>query len=110
MVAQLRFIPQLSGGCQDQISAPLRRQRFLGKVIEGEPELVSVGVALDVQFVAYMFQADYVVKYSLVGFAELENGKGIHREPMISFQRQDPYRDVRQFREIRQSLKLRMHH
>ena len=70
-------------------------------MVEGEPELVSVGVALNVQLVAYVFQAHYVVKYGLVGLTELENGKRIHREPMISFERQDPYRDVRQLREIR---------
>jgi hypothetical protein len=54
-------------------------EAFLGKVFEGEPELVGIGVTLDIQFVTQVLQADYIVKHSLVGTAELENGKRIHR-------------------------------
>ncbi len=53
-------------------------------MIESESELMSIGIALDIQLVVYVLQANYVTKHSLVGLAELQNGKGIYREPMIA--------------------------
>jgi hypothetical protein len=32
-------------------------------MVESEPELISTGIAFDVQLVAQVFQADYVVKH-----------------------------------------------
>jgi hypothetical protein len=69
-------------------------------VVEGEPELVSIGIALDVQLIDKMFQADNIMKHSLVGFAELEDRKRVQREPMISFEWQDLDSYVSQLRAL----------
>ena len=63
-------------------------------MLESEPELVCVGIALDVQLVAQVFNADDVVKRRLVGFAEPQNGKRVHGEPVAAAERQDLNSDV----------------
>jgi hypothetical protein len=97
---QLCVIPHLPGGCQDKFSAVLPRKRFFGKMVECEPELMSIGITFHVQLVAYVFQANYVVKHDLVGLTELENRKRIYSKTVIFLERQDLYCDVRQFGEL----------
>ena len=69
----LETVNYLSRDCQHQISAVLGGERFLTKMVESKPELMRVGIAFDVQLVAHVFQADYVVEHRLVSFTELEN-------------------------------------
>ena len=71
---------------------------------------MSIGVTLDVQFIPEMRRANYVMKCGLMGFAEVDNGKRIHRQPMTSGERQDLNRNVLQLGDFGQPLKLRTHH
>ena len=45
------------------------------EIIEGELELVSIGIALDVQLVAQMLNADDVVQHSVVVLREVKHVK-----------------------------------
>jgi hypothetical protein len=77
---------------------------------KGQAKYMRVGLAFDMKIAAQVLKTDYVMKYGFMRFTELQNGERVHRGPMISLERNDPNRNVRQLREIGQALQLRTHH
>lgn len=93
----------------DGLPAFRRRQGSAGQVAERKPELVGARVICDMQLAAQMFRPGHVGKHRLVDVGEPEQGKGIHRQPVIRGGRQHPDRDVRQLADIGQLLQLGAH-